>query len=228
MEIVPGLHRVPLLGSAAFLVVDDDEMTLVDAGLRGSGPLLRRYLDGLGRSPRDIARIVCTHAHPDHIGGVREIVALTGAEVLMHPADVERLRIGVREALVGLRPSAVVALLTTGPEDARPLLDGMRLPGLGGIEAVHAPGHTPGSVCLYSRRERLLLVGDVLQVIGGRLVGPSAFFTEDMSEAHRSVARLALLDVSTICFAHYATWREGGGEALRALAEREWTKTSRP
>ena len=217
MEIVPGLHRVRLLGAAAYLA-DGDGLTLIDAGLRGSGPFLRRYLEGIGRSPRDVARIVCTHAHPDHIGGVREIAALTSAEVLMHETDVKRLRIGFRQALLELRPSAFVALITTGPEDAKPLQDGMVLPALGGLEVVHTPGHTPGSVCLYARGTRVLIVGDVLQVIRGRVSLPSHVFTEDMAQARRSIARLAELDVDVICFAHYPAWRDGGGEALRALA----------
>ena len=220
MEVVPGLRSVRLLGSKSYLVIGD-EITLIDAGLRGSGPLLRRSLEGLGRSPRDVKRIVCTHGHPDHIGGVREIAAMTGAEVLMHEADVQRLRMGVKEALRELRPWAFLAAVTRGPEDARPLADGAILPGLGGLEVVHTPGHTPGSVCLYSRAHRLVIVGDVLQVIRGALTLPSLVFTEDMALARRSVARLAELDVRTICFAHYPTWREGGGEALRALAERE-------
>ena len=220
MEILPGLRSVRLLGSNAFLALED-EITLIDAGLRGSGTLLRRYLGELGRTPQDVKRIVCTHGHPDHIGGVREIAGMSGATVHMHGADVARLRIGMREALRELRPWAFVAAVTTGPEDARPLADGDVLDVLGGLEIVHTPGHTPGSVCLYSRRHRLLIVGDVLQVIRGRISLPSLVFTEDMDLARRSIARLAELDVETICFAHYPTWREGGGEALRELATRE-------
>jgi glyoxylase-like metal-dependent hydrolase (beta-lactamase superfamily II) len=145
---------------------------------------------------------------------------MTGAEVLMHRADVDRLRIGVRQALGELRPSAFVALLTRGPEDARPIEDGDVLPALGGLEVVHTPGHTPGSVCLYSRRHRLLIAGDVLQVERDKVSLPSLVFTDDMALARRSIARLAELDVDTICFAHYPAWRAGGSAALRDLARR--------
>ena len=84
-----------VIGATAFLLVGD-ELTLVDAGHRGSIRTLRAYLRTIGRDMREITRIVCTHGHPDHIGGVHEIAAATGARVHMHPADMERLRIPLR------------------------------------------------------------------------------------------------------------------------------------
>ncbi|OLC57735.1 MAG: hypothetical protein AUH85_02495 [Chloroflexi bacterium 13_1_40CM_4_68_4] len=217
VEIWPRIHAVRLLGSTAYLIVED-ELTLIDAGLAGSGRVLRRYLERIGRSQADIARIICTHSHPDHIGGVREIAFGHETEVLMHPADSARLRIRWRDVIARPTPSTFVALITRGPEDAHPVLDGEIIPVLGGLQVVHTPGHTPGSICLYAPSLKLLFVGDVLQVLRGRLAFASQFFSDDMALAKRSIAKLAELDVDVIAFAHYTPWRDRAREALRELA----------
>ncbi len=218
MEVAPAVHAVRLIGSNAFLIVED-ELTLIDAGHRGSGRMLGRYVARIGREVREIRRIVCTHGHPDHIGGVREIARASGAEVLMHPADMERLRIRFRDVIGGRpAPGAIIAYLTQAPSDAVPIDDGHTLPALGGLRVIHTPGHTPGSVCLYAPQRRLLIVGDLLQRVGGTVTYPNSFFTDDMALARRSIARLAELDVETILFSHFPAVREGAREALRALA----------
>ncbi len=217
MEIVGGVHAVRLIGANAFLIVED-ELTLIDAGHRGSIRMLRRYLDRLNRSIEEIARIVCTHGHPDHIGGVHEIAAASSAPVLLHPADGERLRISLREVIRNPAPGPIVALLTRAPARPVPLADGDIIPALGGLEVLHTPGHTPGSICLWSARERLLFVGDMLQRSGGAVTLPNQFFSDDMAQARRSIRRLADLDVETIVFSHFPAVREGARAALRALA----------
>jgi glyoxylase-like metal-dependent hydrolase (beta-lactamase superfamily II) len=209
---------VRLIGAQAYLLVDKDEVTLVDAGHVGSGRMLRRYLTHIGRSVEHITRIVCTHGHPDHIGGVHEIAASSGAEILLHAADAERLRISLRDVIANFSPGPIVALLTRAPANASPLEDGDELPALGGIRVVHTPGHTPGSICLYSPTQRFLITGDLLQRIKGKVTLPNHFFTDDMTLARRSIARLADLDVETILFSHYPPYRENAREALRALA----------
>jgi len=218
LEIVPRVHAVRAIGSKAHLIVED-EITLIDAGHRGSGRMVRRYLERIGRSERDITRIVCTHGHPDHIGGVAEIAAASGATIHMHPADAERLRIRFRDVLADRKPGLILAFLTRPIQDPRPLLHGDVLPVLGGLHVVHTPGHTPGSICLYAPARRLLFSGDVLQVRNGRLAPPHQVFSDDLVEARRSVGRLAELDVETICFAHYPALREGARAQLRDLVE---------
>ena len=219
MEIAPGVHAVRLLNVYAFLI-SEPRMTLIDTGLIGSGRRVRRYVQRIGRSMDELARIICTHAHPDHIGAVRELAGDREVEVLMHPADLGGLSITLRDAVANRNRHQLIAYLTRHPGEATPINDGDLLPMLGGLEVVHTPGHTPGSVCLYAARQKLLFTGDVLQVIRGKVTFASSVFSHDMSMAKASVARLAELDVETIAFSHYRPWREGANAVLRELAAR--------
>jgi glyoxylase-like metal-dependent hydrolase (beta-lactamase superfamily II) len=218
MEIAPSVHAVPLLNVYAYLVCEP-QMTLIDAGLIGSGRRVERYAARLGRSMDELSRIVCTHAHPDHIGGVRELAGDRDVRVLMHPADLSGLEVTLRDAVANRNRGQLIAYFTRHPGEASPLVDGDVLPILGGLQVVHTPGHTPGSICLYAPRHKLLFVGDALQVIRGKVTFASQVFSDDIAEARRSVARMAELDVETIAFSHYRPLREGANQVLRDLAQ---------
>src|SRR2546430_6432678 len=77
-EVASRIHRVPLIGATAYVILED-EITVIDAGLRGSLPRLHAWITSVGRSPQEVRRFVITHAHPDHIGGA------AGADILLHP-----------------------------------------------------------------------------------------------------------------------------------------------
>ncbi|MGZ8562540.1 MAG: MBL fold metallo-hydrolase [Candidatus Limnocylindria bacterium] len=219
MEIAPGVHAVRLLSVYAFLI-SEPRMTLIDTGLIGSGRSVQRYVKRIGRSMDELDQIICTHAHPDHIGAVRELAADREVEVLMHPADLAGLTVRLRDAVANRNRGQLIAYFTRHPGEATPIEDGQVLSMLGGLEVVHTPGHTPGSVCLYARRHKLLFTGDVLQVIRGKVTFASPVFSDDMALARASVARMAELDVETIAFSHYAPWRDSANAVLRDLAAR--------
>jgi glyoxylase-like metal-dependent hydrolase (beta-lactamase superfamily II) len=227
MEIAPGVHAVRLLNVYAFLI-DEPQLTLIDAGLIGSSGRVKRYVEGIGRHLDDLARIICTHAHPDHIGGVRELAGERDVDVLMHPADLEGLQVKLRDAVANRNRGQLIAYFTRHPGEATPVTDGQVLPILGGLQVVHTPGHTPGSICLYAGRLKLLFAGDALQVIRGKVTFASRVFSDDLPLARASVARMAELDVETIAFSHYPPLRDGANEVLRALAHRAGRMAAAP
>jgi len=216
--VMPGVQAIQLTRVFAHLV-DDDPVNLIDTGYAGSTPAIERALSGLGRRLEDVARVVCTHGHPDHAGSARAL-ADRGIEVFIHPADAERMR--TRWGSVVRHPSRgrLFGAMTPPLERFTPLADGDVLPMLGGLRVVHTPGHTPGSVCLYGARDRVLFVGDALQRPSGKIGFASSVYSDDRRAAERAVKRLAELDVEVVVFSHYPPIHEGANEALRELAGR--------
>jgi glyoxylase-like metal-dependent hydrolase (beta-lactamase superfamily II) len=197
----------------------ESELSLIDCGYAGSAARIASVIEGMGRSMAELARVVCTHGHPDHAGAAREL-ALDRIPVLIHPADAATLATTWRDALQRPSRGRFFAAMTPEPPEVVSIEDGDILPILGGLEVIHTPGHTPGSVCLYGRRDGILFVGDTLQRRFGRVSYASALYSDDVIAARRAVKRLASLGVNTIVFSHYPPLQEGATETLETLAKR--------
>jgi len=146
----------------AYLVAEDDGLTLVDTMLPRSAKAILRAADALGAP---IVRIALTHAHGDHIGSLDELAAaLPGVEVLISTRD-ERLLDKDKSLDPGERQSKVRGSLPGAK--TRPTRTFATGDMVGSLEVVAAPGHTPGHVAFLDRRDATLLCGDTFTTIGG-------------------------------------------------------------
>ncbi|MGE5134774.1 MAG: MBL fold metallo-hydrolase [Gemmatimonadota bacterium] len=142
------IERVAPAGQAAstWLIGDSEEVIVVDPGEDAEA-----VLDAVG--DREILAVICTHGHAAHVAAAREVAARDEAPVALHPRD-----------LLLWRDTHRAAAPEIDMEDA----------GLFGVadvtlEVIHAPGHTPGSVCLYSEELGAVFTGDVLLADGPAL-----------------------------------------------------------
>jgi glyoxylase-like metal-dependent hydrolase (beta-lactamase superfamily II) len=215
---VRDVAEIQLTRVKAHLILEP-ALALIDCGYAGQSNRIGRSIASHGRSISELTQVVITHGHPDHAGAAREL-ALAGVPIRIHPADGAALAITWGDVLQRPSRGRVFSAMTPEPPHFEPIEDGDILPMLGGLQVVHTPGHTPGSVCLYGKRDRILFVGDSLQRRFGRVSFASSLYSDDHAAARRSVKRLAELDVEAIVFSHFAPLETGGAAVLADLASR--------
>ncbi|MFC4121177.1 MBL fold metallo-hydrolase [Nonomuraea zeae] len=208
IELLPTLHLLRFDVGNAYLWHEGDALTLIDAGVPGSGAEIKAAVEGLGFTLGHLRAVVVTHGHDDHWGALSELG--DDAPFLVHAADAPVLRGDYRqrvpdradlpdwerELFDGLPP-------IPAPSPARvdrELADGDVLDFGGGAHVIGIPGHTPGSIAIHVPAHRLLFAGDTIANVGDHpMLG---VFNIDRQGAADSFRRLSELDLSLVCVGH--------------------------
>lgn len=172
-------------------IVAGPVISLIDAGVAGSEEKVFGYIRSIGRDPSEIALLLLTHSHPDHIGAALAIRNATGCTVAAHPGErawIEDVNLQCRE-----RPVPGFHALVGGSVPVDRLLEDGDVVELGarhGLDGVvfHTPGHSQGSISLLIREEGVLLSGDAVPVPGAVPV------YDDVLASVTSLKRLAGID----------------------------------
>ncbi len=127
----------------SWIIGDDEEVIVLDPG-DDAAPVLDLVGD------REILAVICTHGHPAHTAAAVEVAARDEAPIALHPAD----RVYWREAHADDDPE--IDMEDGGVFEVADV----------SLEVLHAPGHTPGSVCIYSEDLGAVFTGDVLAAGG--------------------------------------------------------------
>jgi hydroxyacylglutathione hydrolase len=144
-----------------------EKICLIDAGVWTTASQFQGYLNQIGRSPKEIAVVLLTHAHPDHIGGCLAIKKASSALFYAHPADkpwIENVERQYQE-----RPILNFFELVEGPVLVnRELREGDTVSWDKGktIRILETPGHSPGSIAFFYEEEGGLFTGDAVPAVG--------------------------------------------------------------
>lgn len=212
MKITDGLHaflwRDPTSNNCNTYLIDGDKRILIDPGHRHLFTRVEMELREVGLSPEDIDLVIVTHAHPDHMEAVEMFakptlfaMGLDEINFLRDMAEQYRGDPGVLEPDFFLQ-------------------EGELKVGRNTFQVVLAPGHSPGSICLYWPGQKVLFTGDVVFNQG---IGRTDLPGGDGRLLKESIRRLAALDAEYLLSGHGEII--SGAENVTAnfkMIEQEW------
>jgi glyoxylase-like metal-dependent hydrolase (beta-lactamase superfamily II) len=221
-----------------FIFRDGRELDLLDCGMNSEESLstLRAALAHVGDDGWRLRRLLVTHIHPDHYGAAGVICGEYGAELYLHRLEVPMVNPryleldhlvaevgrhlqanGVPEEEADIQRNASRAMRDfVVPAEVTVQLDGAETVLMGDkqLRVEWTPGHSPGHVCLYEARGRVLFAGDQLLPDISPNVGLHPQSTPNpLDDFISSLHRLATLEPSLVLPAHGRPYQDAAARA---------------
>jgi hydroxyacylglutathione hydrolase len=230
-QIVPDVYLIEgLRSSHVYVIVTDGKLVLVDSGTAADADRIVHDIQQGGFPLSALQAIVLTHAHSDHTGSLSALIQRSQAAVWAHRSEVPYVQ---REQTLPAASPVMRLLLWLGdrlsarqpaPVVDRALEDGEHLELLGGLQVIHTPGHTPGSICLYQPERKLLFCGDTMfnvhPITGKQGLRPAIRMAScDMKQVYSSLRRLTELEIEMLCPGHGEPILSSAGEQIKELID---------
>lgn len=205
------VYQLSLGAVNAFVIADEEGLTLVDTGYQNSKEKIFSAIREGGKKPEDIRRIILTHAHPDHSGSAADIKNTLNVPVFAHEEDATLLEAGIGGRLPHVLSPGMAnwlifhIFIKNSPNKTdvlvvdKKLKNGDILPFAGGIEVIHTPGHSKGHISLLVKKEEILIAGDICANMLG--LDYSTVY-EDRRQGMKSILKVADYDFETAVFGH--------------------------
>jgi glyoxylase-like metal-dependent hydrolase (beta-lactamase superfamily II) len=237
-EVAEGVYRLGTKWINFYLVEEEGEFTLVDAGYPGYWKHLAGAIEALGSKLEAIRAVILTHHHADHAGTAERLRSTAGTRVFVGGGDAwivggrypSHANPGFyrdcwwRPSGIGfLAHSAVAGGAKYRPvESVEPLTEDQTLDFPGRPHVIHTPGHTAGHCSVALPERGVLLSGDAMAnfdyAIGQRGLGLHRF-NDDREMALASLERLDSIGAQVVLFGHGDPWSGGLQRALEVVRE---------
>ena len=211
MKIIDNVYLIPGVMANSYLLVDPDGLTIVDTGMPYSEKRTLEYISRLGRSARDIRRILITHADLDHYGCLSALQTASGARTYASRVEASAIAAGkssrpvnrsvgrFQRFMIIMMGKLLIARPTQVDENPQ---EGQILPVLGGLQVVETPGHAPGHLSYYAPSAGILFCGDSMRSDGRGFRGSRSRNNWDQVMAEASVRKQKELGARVVCPGH--------------------------
>lgn len=221
MKVIDNVYVVPDVTANPYIIVDADGVTLIDTGLPRNEKTILDYVVSLGKSARDVKRIILTHSDFDHVGSLAALHKLTGARTYASQIEANAIAAGKPSRIPKMPIGDVIRRLrfllmrlkSTPFQVDEILTDGQVLPILGGLRVIETPGHTPGHISFFAAEAVILFCGDSMVTYDNNIDDdPRPIATWDQTSAKASIVRQSLLGAHIVCSGHGPVVTDASGK----------------